>query len=221
MQVDTLTITFECDLNLSQVPQFRGAVLSALPAEKSVIYHNHQADGYRYSYPLVQYKVIEGKAAILFIDKGINESSSLISACNRTIQFGSQPVQLTVSSLRPASTELSLSDEVFRYRLNDWLPVNENNMPQYRACQTEEQLHYFLSAKLTGHVLSFAKSLGHYFEGEVQCEVACIRRRHLEECKHVRMIAFDVEFLSNVSLPDFIGLGKHPSFGYGKIKKIQ
>lgn len=220
MKTDTLTITFDIDLTLQQVRQFRGAVLTALPAGKSVIFHNHEGEGLRYHYPMVQYKDIGGKAAILFINQGIEESSTLISICNRNILLGQQPARLTVSSIKPDSTDVRLTDEVHRYKIENWLPVNVKNYSTHQKCRTEDKLYDFLSCRLTADILMFAKGIGHMFTDRVQCEVACIVRKHMENFKDVLMIAYDAEFITNVALPDHIGLGKHASRGAGKITKI-
>ncbi|MDO5760613.1 MAG: CRISPR-associated endonuclease Cas6 [Bacteroidota bacterium] len=33
--------------------------------------------------------------------------------------------------------------------------------------------------------------------------------------KNIKLMAFDLEFTSNLSLPNFIGVGKNASIGYG------
>ena len=35
--------------------------------------------------------------------------------------------------------------------------------------------------------------------------------------KGVKMLAFDVEFKTNLSIPDYMGIGKHVSLGYGTV----
>ena len=72
---------------------------------------------------------------------------------------------------------------------------------------------------LIGNILSFAKTIDLFLEEEIDCKISKIDHYHFVECKGVRMRSFDADFTCNISLPDYIGLGKHASFGYGTIKK--
>lgn len=59
-----LVVTFANDLPAHDLSLFRGAVISTV-GQEHVLFHNHQGDKLRYSYPLVQYKRIGGKAALV------------------------------------------------------------------------------------------------------------------------------------------------------------
>lgn len=195
--------------------------MASLPADKDIVFHNHQGQGFRYAYPLIQYKVIEGKAAVMFIGEGITHSGTLISACNKQINIGHRSTTLAVERVIPANTNIEYTDDPLRYSIHDWLPLNEQNIPRFQSLASEDEQYEFLSQILTGNILSFAKGTNIFFNSEVQCEVAQLSPFRLVESKHVQMMSFDAEFICNVSLPDYIGLGKHASFGYGQIKNIQ
>lgn len=60
--IRTLTIQFDTKLHPKEVTLFRGAVIASLK-EKNILFHNHEESGsQRYSYPLIQYKQLQGKA---------------------------------------------------------------------------------------------------------------------------------------------------------------
>lgn len=221
MMLDTLTVIFENSLQLEDVPQFRGAVLNNLPQDKDISFHNHVDEGFRYSYPLIQYKVIDGRAAVVFINESITSSGMLMNVCNQRVNIGPRQTVLKVNRIIPQKSEIKIVDVPYRYHISDWLPFNEHNQMLFRNIQTEEQKLELLDRLLVGNILSFAKGVGHFFADEVQCEVSAINPFRLVEAKHVRMMSFDVDFLCNVALPDYIGLGKHASFGFGQIKNIQ
>ena len=44
---------------------------------------------------------------------------------------------------------------------------------------------------------------------------------NIAKFKDVKMTAYDLRFTCNVSLPNYIGLGKGVSHGFGTIRKIQ
>ena len=55
-----LEVTFENDIEPWEVPAFRGAII-ATAGKEHVLFHNHDDDKFRYSYPLIQYKQIRKK----------------------------------------------------------------------------------------------------------------------------------------------------------------
>ena len=68
-------------------------------------------------------------------------------------------------------------------------------------------------------MLSMGKGLGIHFDSEISCKITDIENTTLLRYKNVKMMAFDVEFKTNVSLPDYIGLGKGASTGFGMVAR--
>ncbi|MBQ1723026.1 MAG: hypothetical protein II034_04455, partial [Muribaculaceae bacterium] len=69
--VRTLTVTYDIDIENWEVPLFRGAVINAMGTSANMLFHNHIGDDeFRYRYPLVQYKRLGGKAAIVAVAQG-------------------------------------------------------------------------------------------------------------------------------------------------------
>lgn len=66
------TIIFNLRIQENELRLFRGAIIHLAGLEE-ILFHNHIEDGYRYSYPLIQYKIIQGHAAIICLEKGIEE----------------------------------------------------------------------------------------------------------------------------------------------------
>ena len=78
--IHILVIRFKNEISLLEIPFFRGAILHALHGEANVLFHNHvDESSFRYSYPLIQYKRIQGKAAIvLYLPTSNKQSSSTV-----------------------------------------------------------------------------------------------------------------------------------------------
>ena len=70
-EIKTLLIQFDNPIESEEIKFFRAAVISSLQ-EKDVLFHNHVEEGYRYAYPLIQYKRTHGKAAIFCIGEGVD-----------------------------------------------------------------------------------------------------------------------------------------------------
>ena len=64
---DITIINFDLPLKQTEVQKFRGGLLALLGASAHPLMHNHTSDGLRFSYPLIQYKPIDGYAAIIGI----------------------------------------------------------------------------------------------------------------------------------------------------------
>lgn len=65
--VKTLVIKFNNEIYPDEIDCFRGAVIHAMDGA-NVLFHNHlEGAGLRYSYPLIQYKRIHRKAAIVCV----------------------------------------------------------------------------------------------------------------------------------------------------------
>ena len=62
--IRTLTVQFDANILYKEIPLFRGAVLKSMGDNADLLYHNHTGENtFRYSYPLIQYKRLGGKAA--------------------------------------------------------------------------------------------------------------------------------------------------------------
>lgn len=72
---------------------------------------------------------------------------------------------------------------------------------------------------LVGNILTLAKGLGVTIEKRIQCKIKQSSEPYNVTHKDVKVMAFDVEFICNVSLPDNVGLGKAVSLGFGTVTK--
>ena len=87
--IKTLIIRFANPIRSKEIPFFRGAVIQSLE-QKNILFHNHTENGFRYSYPLIQYKSLGGKAAIVCVDNGteaIGEIFNNLFACGQIKSF--------------------------------------------------------------------------------------------------------------------------------------
>lgn len=214
-KIKILNVRFNNELRNDEVGLFRGAVLAKLQEASSVLFHNHLGTNFRYSYPLIQYKRQGGKASIVCLEEGTEAIGELFASGDFCFRIGSRTVRMEIASITARQVLVQLWDTLFVYRLNRWLPLNEEN---YRVYQTLEGLadrYVFLEKKLIGNILSFAKGMDIYFENRVVCKIVEVEEPYWISYKGVRMMAFNLCFKSNISLPEGIGLGKGVSLGNG------
>ena len=80
-KIRTLLLQFTNEISSTEIPKYRGAVIASLE-NKNILYHNHLDDKFRYAYPLIQYKRLHKKAAILCIGEGINAIHEFFTSNN-------------------------------------------------------------------------------------------------------------------------------------------
>ena len=80
-KIKILTAIFDSELQPYEIPALRGAIAEKVGRE-NVIFHNHlRNDAYLYRYPLVQYKQIGGRPALVCIDYGVDEIHKYFEKC--------------------------------------------------------------------------------------------------------------------------------------------
>jgi len=103
--------------------------------------------------------------------------------------------------------------------ITPWLALNPENYRKYREMQNWKEKKTFLNRILTGNVLSMCKGLGIVVEKEL------FVRSKVEECraeyKNLPVTGFRGEFEINFKIPDFFGLGKGVSQGFGLVKNAK
>lgn len=212
-----LIVRFNNEIGRDEIPLFRGAVISAME-NTDVLFHNHNGDkALRYAYPLIQYKRINRKASIVCIGDGTSVIGQLFSSDNFDVYLGKRKMKLEVESIKANSFLIQLWNDEFEYHINHWLPLNQENYNKYLVMDSVVEKCAMLESLLTGNILSFAKGLGIFFDQKVQCKITSINEPYLITYKGVKMMGFDSEFKTNVSLPDYIGLGKGVSLGMGTV----
>lgn len=214
-----LILRFNNTLYQNELPYFRGAINELLKDKNDVLFHNHEGDSFRYSYPLIQYKRINNKAAMVCLQKGTEAVGLLLLQPELNCKLGTKDYVLEIESVKASNFTIQTWESNFSYRLRKWLPLNQENYIEYQKLEGIAEKSLFFERILIGNILSFAKGLDIRFENEVICKIISIDEPHLITYKNVKLMSFDIEFKSNVSIPDYIGLGKGASLGFGMITR--
>ncbi len=215
----TLTIIFKNELKQYEIPAFRGAIISKVPQDLT-LFHNHTTDGLRYRYPLIQYKRIGGKAAIVCLGEGTDAIGNFFAGADFDLKIGTRLEHFEVEKIDAQRVIIQPWQSEFRYTLRKWLPLNQENFAQYQALEGVVAKALFLQKILVGNILSMCTGLGIRLENNIALEVTSLSEMRIYKYKGVSMSGFDIEFKTNLSLPDYIGLGKGVSLGYGMVHKI-
>lgn len=178
-------------------------------------FHHHSEQSYHY--PLVQYKKINGHLMVIGFQKYSNilvnkvSSIDMIKTCRGNYAICSKEIVLETFAVENA-------DGIYEF-VSPWLPLNEENYAIFNKLTLTEQ-KLFLENILVGNVLSCLKGLGIFVNYRVSS--CLLYYRALSVRAHGNSFqGFRAKFWLNVSLPDFAGLGKSVSKGFGVIRRIQ
>jgi hypothetical protein len=216
----TLFITFQKPESTFPVTAFRGAIIKKVGRD-NVLFHNHLSDTQlAYRYPLVQYKMVNGLPALVCLDAGVDSMHLLFNQKSWSINVLGQPVELKIEDLSLRNWQLQVNGRLYRYRLTNWLALNEANYSQYRQLRTRQQRQQMLERVLTGNLLSFAKGINWFVEEQIYVSISQLHPPRPRRFKEKTVMTFEVHFVSNMLLPEYIGLGKGASIGFGQIHYI-
>ena len=215
---NTLIIKFKNDLAYRETALFRGAIIGAVGDGCPGLFHNHVDEGFRYSYPLIQYKRIGGKAAIVCIGDGCDEIGAFFGSGGFRLRLGEDREEtFEIAGITPHRTLIQAWDEGFSYYLRDWLPLNSDNYKQYQQMEGVAERAQMLERMLVGNILSACKGMGIRIVRPIEAKLLQIDTPRKVYYKGVPWMSFGGEVRCNVSLPDYIGLGKGASLGHGTI----
>lgn len=188
----------------------------------NILFHNHKdKEALRYAYPLIQYKRINGKAAIVCMSDGVNVIGEYLSNGLKDILVNGASIKLSIDNAIPRITTTQVWDSCFKYRISNWLALNSDNYAKYTATESEAARIVFLENILTGNILSFFKGCRINVERKIECKILSLNQTRLLQFKETKLMAFNLTFKCNATLPDYIGLGRHVSVGFGAIVQLK
>ena len=220
-----LTVKFNTPIERDEISAFRGALISKVGVEHDW-FHNHNNDTntaqqYHYRYPLIQYKRVHRKPMIVFLDECIEEAQKLFSQSDWTLNIKGRPYEIKIDDLRVHQFNVRTWDTTFKYNIRNWLPITQKNVKEFNEIPHLTKRIEYLERKLANHVIAFAKGIGCRWEGRIEVNILNIHREAIVHMKGTKLKAFSLDFESNFFLPDYIGLGKSVSRGFGVVKSVR
>ena len=180
--------------------------------------HNHiRNDKFMFSYPFVQYKVLDGDAHIIGIDEG-GEILKKISPELSILKLDKE-YRVTEKLIHEKEFDIKPSYEEKHYKfVTPWLGLNQTNYKKYMNSNSWKEKKEILNKILVGNILSMSKGLGIIVNNRLYAKTHF--DEEITEYKSVKMNAFTGEFKIHYDIPDYFGLGKGVSQGFGCVKQI-
>ncbi|MDR0912819.1 MAG: hypothetical protein LBM96_09505 [Methanobrevibacter sp.] len=218
MKINTAYLTIKTDKKImessSKLRGYFGNEFKDYP-----LLHNHyDNNSYLYTYPLVQYNVFNGNVTILGIEEGVNTLKEISSEI-KTLNLGKNSYCVNEKIIHEKEYEVAPTRDELHYKfVSPWLALNSKNNELFKNINSWKDKKLFLNKILTGNILSMAKGLGIIVNRQIY------PKTHLDErnvyYKSIAMKGFVGEFKIKFRIPNFFGLGKGVSNGFGTVKEI-
>lgn len=218
--IDQCIIKIIFDQPLSRLVRskdFRGAI--AHVNKDNMLFHQHNEDGtFVYNYPLIQYKIIEGKGLLVGIGKGARVIAKL-NLLKKRMNFGKEEYIVQRQEMSFQKSAMGIFDGIREYNfLSMWLALNEKNYEKYQRLGKQSERKRLLEKILVGNIISMSKGLSYTVSAPIEANILKIKEVQTY-LKRNPMLGFLGSFSVNFEIPDYEGIGKSVSRGFGTVKR--
>lgn len=180
------------------------------------MFHNHKGNKFIYKYPFIQYKVINKEPLIIGIDEGVNIIKKYLLWEDHII-IGDEKITLQQLEIKSTDEEFGLLDKIIDYQFKSpWMALSQKNFKTYYSADIIEK-EEILKRIFIGNILSCSKALNYEVKELIRVKLDVSEVKVIFKGKE--MIGFKGAFATNFAIPDYIGIGKSVSRGFGSIKR--
>lgn len=207
-------------LKPSQIHKFRGFVGNIFRDHDLIHNHDLKTGKPIYRYPLIQFKLIDKAPVIIAItDRAVKIFAEIFMKLDKiVIEDTITPV--FEKDLKVEEVEFGYSDEIFMYEFaSPWIGLNQKNFKKYNDAGRDEK-NEILKRVMTGNILSMAKHLDCWLSENQKIKIDHKLKETKVNLKGKSMTAFNGIFKTNFCLPDYLGIGKSVSRGFGAVRRM-
>lgn len=226
------TLTLDLRLHPGDLPGFRACIVDLVGREQT-LFHNHDnsdpevSNRYHWDYPLVQYAVRRGLAAVMGIGRGALALEQqllpkILLGAPEALTFAGRSHPLNGYKIERSRYEAELLAEPQTYELAGWLALNKENYTAWKAAPGEGMRHALLDSALTGHLRAMADALDlHELKPFISAQIQAVNNQKRVLWHGVPLVRFDVRFASRLLLPNGINIGRCAAFGFGELRAVK
>lgn len=186
--------------------------ITALFPNNSLLHHHGAAGKVDYSLSQVRYLVLDGVPHLVGLEKG-GEVISGIADKISLLTIGQHRYRVTGIDFIEDGVYIGSNDLLSYTSRTPWIALNQRNLAKFNQLKTEVDRCRLLERILIGNFLSLAKGLDVHLEARLQAKITNFNHRQVNT--PVPMLGFKIQFVSNFLLPEFLGVGKMVSKGFG------
>ena len=175
-------------------------------------------EGFIHRYPVVQCKQVKNILMVIGAGQGADFLQEL---CGSKEEL---PCKNTCCSITGRDREIrkenfGISDEIHTYEfLTPWLALNQQNAKKFYDLKGKPDRDAFMQKILTGHLRTLAKSIDYDLPEPLTCTSRIRFKR--ERIHQENVIVFLGTFGTNLTIPDYLGIGQSVSQGFGTIRSV-
>ncbi|GCC11537.1 hypothetical protein IPdc08_01592 [archaeon] len=215
--ISTLILTFESTEKIKEyAPQLRG--FFATKFNEYQLLHQHNADKFIYKYPLIQYKVIDGTPMVIGINEGTEVLKEIYDKFDE-IRLGENSYKIMGKGIQIKNQDFGLTEEFHTHLFaTPWFALSQKNYRSYYMAGTKVERNELLNRTLIGNLLSMSKTLDYNVPDRIKASVNYrIKKGRL---KSTNIMTFTGTFITNFLIPDYFGIGRSVSRGFGTVKRV-
>jgi hypothetical protein len=217
MKLKTMLLKMESDQPIREnSAKLRGFFASKF--NSYLLLHNHLGNNkFLYQYPRIQYKTINYTKMILGLAEGVDVLQSIYNQYDQIVLDG-HTYKIFSKEISLKIEDFGISSENMKHEfITPWFALNEENYQRYKKYKYAERTDQ-LKSILIRNIMAIAKTFQYFVDSKI------IVNANLKETsikfKGKDVIGFLGTFQVNFNLPNYIGLGKSVSRGFGTIRKI-
>jgi hypothetical protein len=212
-KIQYLHIRFENRLSIEEL-----AVLVDLIAhkmqKKSILF---MPDAKRY--PLIQYKLNRNKLSMVCLDEGSNDVNYLLQSDDLQFCIADKKITLSIEDFKINYVTLQSWNTQFDYRINNWIPLGDMEAYiSFTQMDKHEKRIGLLQEILSKDLSSIYQELGCEIDNSMEIDLTSPIKISFSE--NMSPAGFSFNFTSNLSIPQYAGLGINAMLGYGTISRI-
>lgn len=185
--------------------------------------HNHETDEdpeyKRQEYPLVQLRCPQGKLMLWGMGAGAQILQKIMmQEMLRGFQFRGTQCRIIPAQTGTTTEELGFlpGKKNNNYSLNYFVALNPQNATAWKALPTAVKRLERVEELLKNNITMYCKAAGFVLDKEkLQAPIYWIWKSDWVKIKDNNVIAFTLNYKSNLQMPDGIALGRQTKLGYG------
>lgn len=93
-------------------------------------------------------------------EEGTEAIHDFFSNTNWFLRLGNDEREIKVEDIKGRQFNVGIWDSVFKYRITNWLPLNQENYQKYHEAESLIEKTAVLEKVLLGNLLTFAQEMG-------------------------------------------------------------
>ncbi len=215
-----LELLFDRNIMAYEIPYFRASVIESTKRQSN-LFHNHKGDKeFIYRYPLIQYKIKNKKPFIYCLDAATEDIHYLLENQEFFFDIKGKVEKYEIEELKLRKYLIQTWQHNLYYNIHNYLPLNQENYEIFKQLGSIKMQLKFLEEKLYRHIKIITDSLQENLAKDLLVKIVGINSEKYIEYKGVFHLTFSLNFETNISLPNYIGVGKGVAQGFGIVKQL-